>query len=370
MSSVWGNKLSVSLFGESHGQAIGAVINGVPAGILIDQAFIQDKLDRRAAKGKELATPRKEGDRIKIVSGVFKGRSTGSPLTGMIVNENTKSADYEKTKALMRPGHADYTANIRYQGYADYRGGGHFSARLTAPYVFAGAIAQLILKDLAPNLKIASRIQAINTVEDVALLKTSDYESLAEKIANPNFPLFSQELEGKMKAKIAQARAEKDSVGGIIEGFAINVPAGLGDPFFDSVESSLAGLLFSIPAVKGVSFGLGFDFSQKHGSQVNDSFVIVDDKVRTKTNYNGGINGGISNGMPIVVQVALKPTPSIGKKQETINLGTMKETKIEIAGRHDPCVVLRAFPIVEAAMALCLAEYMLGGRNEKNTSGN
>lgn len=370
MSSVWGNKLSVSLFGESHGEVIGAVINGVPAGILIDQAFIQEKLDRRAAKGKELATPRKEGDRIKIVSGVFKGRSTGSPLTGMIVNENTKSSDYEKTKALMRPGHADYTANRRYHGFADYRGGGHFSARLTAPYVFAGAIAQLILKDLAPDLKIASRIRAINTVEDVAFLKTSDYESLAEKMTNPNFPLFTQSLEGEMKAKIAQARAEKDSIGGIIEGFAVNVPPGLGDPFFDSVESSLAGLLFSIPAVKGVSFGLGFDFLQKKGSQVNDPFVIEDGRVRTKTNYNGGINGGISNGMPIIVQVVLKPTPSIGKKQETINLETMEETKIEIDGRHDPCVVLRAFPIIEAAMALGLAEHMLGGKNGKIATGN
>lgn len=359
MSSVWGNKLVVSLFGESHGEAIGAVINGIPPGILIDQDFIQEKLDRRAAKGKDLATPRKEGDQVKIISGLFKGRSTGSPLTGIIVNENTKSKDYEKTKDLMRPGHADYTANQRYKGFADYRGGGHFSARLTAPYVFAGAIAELILKKLSPNLKISSRIRAISTVKDKDFLSSSDYQALAEKNINSEFPLFTSSLEVKMKAKITQARAEKDSVGGIIEAFALNVPSGLGDPFFESVESRLAGLLFSIPAVKGVSFGLGFDFAQKNGSQVNDPFFIEDNQVRTKTNNNGGINGGITNGMPIIVQVVLKPTPSIGKKQETIDLQEMKNTEIEIVGRHDPCVVLRAFPVVEAAMALCLAECLL-----------
>ncbi len=359
MSSVWGNKLCVSLFGESHGQAIGAVINGIPPGILIDQEFIQKKLDRRAAKGKDLATPRKEGDQIKIISGLFNGRTTGSPLTGMIVNENTKSQDYEKSKDLMRPGHADYTSQIRYKGFSDYRGGGHFSARLTAPYVFAGAIAELILKDLVPDLKIGSRIRSIHTLEDIDYPKLSDYQAFEEKIENPDFPLFTKELEVAMKARISQARIEKDSIGGIIEGFAINVPAGLGDPFFDSLESRLSALLFSIPAVKGVSFGLGFEFSKKCGSQVNDPFVIIGDKVGTKTNYNGGINGGISNGMPIVVQVVFKPTPSIAKKQETINLRTMEETEIEIAGRHDPCVVLRAFPVVEAAMALCLAESIL-----------
>ncbi|WKY47102.1 chorismate synthase [Eubacteriaceae bacterium ES3] len=359
MSSIWGNKFKVSLFGESHGEGIGAVIDGVPSGIPIDLEAIQYELNRRAAKGKELATPRKEGDQIKILSGVFNGRTTGTPIAGVILNENTRSKDYEKTKDLMRPGHADYTASIRYGGYQDYRGGGHFSARVTAPLVFAGAVARQVLKEMAPSLKIGSRIISIKEIKDPIRPSISDYEEFESLIKNPLFPVFTQASEEPMLEQIRKAKAEEDSVGGIIEGFAVNMLPGLGDPFFESVESRLAALLFSIPAVKGVSFGLGFDITTKQGSQVNDAFSIKENRVQTETNYNGGINGGISNGMPIVFQVALKPTPSIGKEQKTINLATMENTMMKIEGRHDPCVVLRAFPVVEAALSICLVDLLI-----------
>jgi len=359
MSSMWGNNFKVSLFGESHGQGIGAVVDGVPAGIPIDLEAVQHELNRRAAKGKDLATPRKEGDQIKILSGLFNGRTTGTPIAGVIINENTRSKDYEKTKDLMRPGHADYTASLRYGGFQDYRGGGHFSARVTAPLVFAGAVARAVLKERAPQLKIGSRIVSIKDINDPCKPQITDYQQFENLVKNPEFPVFTESLELPMLAAIKAAKAAEDSVGGIIEGFAINMVAGLGDPFFESIESRLSALLFSIPAVKGVSFGSGFDLTLKNGSEANDIFRIEEKQVVTQTNHNGGINGGISNGMPLVFQVALKPTPSIGKEQQTINLATMENTTIKIEGRHDPCVVLRAFPVVEAALAICLADFLV-----------
>ncbi|MBC3797852.1 chorismate synthase [Acetobacterium tundrae] len=359
MGSTWGNKLKLSIFGESHGEGIGAVIDGLPAGIDIDLIRVQHELNRRAARGNPLATPRKEGDQIEILSGVFNGKTTGAPLAGLIRNENTRSGDYSKTKDLMRPGHADYASSIRYKGFQDYRGGGHFSGRLTAPLVFAGAIAKEVLRALEPEIGIGSRIVAIGGVKDDAIAYWKEYQELIKGFKNPAFPLYTPALEEAMKQEIIAAMEEHDSVGGIVEGFVTGLKPGIGNPFFESIESRLSSLLFSIPAVKGVTFGDGFEISAKRGSQVNDSLRISDHKIETVTNNNGGINGGISNGMPIVFRVAVKPTPSIGKEQQTINLAEKKEALLKIEGRHDPCIVIRAFPVVEAATAICLADFLI-----------
>ncbi|MGV8907158.1 MAG: chorismate synthase [Acetobacterium sp.] len=359
MGSTWGNKLKISIFGESHGDGIGAVLDGLPPGIEIDLKRVQHELNRRAAKGNPLATPRKEGDKVEILSGIFNGKTTGAPLTGLILNENTRSGDYSKSKDLMRPGHADYTGNCRYKGFQDYRGGGHFSGRLTAPLVFAGAVAKEILRVIKPEVIISSRIVAIAGITDKSLPHWQDYQGLNSRFKNPAFPLYTADLEEPMKAEIIAALNDQDSVGGVIEGFVLGLEPGIGNPFFESVESRLSSLLFSIPGVKGVVFGAGFDLAGKRGSQVNDPLVINNGKVETLTNNNGGINGGISNGMPVIFQVAMKPTPSIGKQQQTINLAEMDKATLEIEGRHDPCIVIRAFPVVEAVTAICLADFLI-----------
>ncbi|TYC85827.1 chorismate synthase [Acetobacterium wieringae] len=359
MGSTWGNKFKVSIFGESHGNGIGAVIDGLPAGIDIDLDRVQNELNRRAARGNPLATPRKEGDQIEVLSGVFNGKTTGAPLAGLIRNENTRSGDYAKTKDLMRPGHADYAASVRYGGFQDYRGGGHFSGRLTAPLVFAGAIAKEVIRVIRPELAIGSRIVSIGNVKDTEISDWKVYKSLIQGFANPAFPLYHAKLEDAMKQEIIAAMADEDSVGGMVEGFITGLEPGIGNPFFESIESRLSALLFSIPAVKGVTFGAGFEVASLRGSQTNDALRFNDGQIEAVTNYNGGINGGISNGMPIVFQVAFKPTPSIGKEQQTINLAERKEAVLTIQGRHDPCIVVRAFPVVEAATAICLADFLI-----------
>ncbi len=359
MGSTWGNNFKLSIFGESHGHGIGAVIDGLPAGIDIDLERVQCELNRRAARGNPLATPRKEGDQIEILSGIFNGKTTGAPLAGLIRNENTRSGDYAKTKDLMRPGHADYAASARYGGFQDYRGGGHFSGRLTAPLVFAGAIAKEIIRVIRPELGIGSRIVAIGKVRDTEIEDWKLYKKLLKGLENPAFPLYHPHLEEAMKQEIIAAMTDEDSVGGLVEGFITGLEPGIGNPFFESIESRLSALLFSIPAVKGVTFGAGFELTSLRGSQTNDGLRIQDGQIETVTNYNGGINGGISNGMPIVFQVAFKATPSIGKEQRTINLAEMKDAALTIQGRHDPCIVVRAFPVVEAVAAICLADFLL-----------
>ncbi|MSS19078.1 chorismate synthase [Pseudoramibacter porci] len=364
MTSCWGQHIHLSLFGESHGPMIGAVIDGLPSGFSIDETQIAAEMTRRSASGKDLATPRKEADRVTIVSGFFNGKTTGTPLTGIIENSNTHSSDYEKTKNKMRPGHADYTAFLRYGGFQDYRGGGHFSGRLTAPMVFAGAVAKQILAQKVPALSVGSRIVQIGQVRDHSVLTPSDYAALT--YADRTFPVVKRELQDAMIREITEARAQRDSVGGIVEGYITGVPGGLGSPIFDNVESRLASFLFAIPAVKGVSFGIGFDISGMRGSEANDAFRVKDGCVVTSTNHNGGINGGITNGMPIVFKVAFKPTPSIAQPQPTIDIAQHKNTEIEIHGRHDPCIVIRALPVVESAAALCLLDLMMeaDGRHE------
>lgn len=358
MGSTWGNNVKISIFGESHGTAIGVVMDGLPSGIALDEDRIKKEMARRAASGKALATPRKEGDKVEIVSGYFKGYTTGTPLTGIIKNENTKSGDY--TPEILRPGHADFTAYKRYGGFQDYRGGGHFSGRLTAPMVFAGAVCKEVLRQLAPEVSLGSRIVSIGTVADVAELPMDAYASLA--FEDEAFPLYHQNLYPAMKKEITDAMACGDSVGGVVEGYVTGMPAGIGDPIFDTVESRLSSLLFAVPAVKGVAFGTGFDMAAGRGSQMNDPFTLEGERVVTTTNHNGGINGGITNGMPIVFRAAFKPTPSISMAQDSVDVKKGERVTTSTRGRHDPCIVVRACPVVEAVTALCILDSLLGGQ--------
>ena len=328
--NTYGEHLKVSIFGESHGNGIGIVIDGLPPGLAVDEDFIASEMARRAPGNSPLATPRKEGDQVEILSGVFNGVTTGAPICGMIRNTNTRSKDY--TPELPRPGHADLTAFWKYNGYADYRGGGHFSGRLTAPIVFAGALCKSLLTQ--NQISIGSKVRQIGSVQGDGMNEA-------------------------MEEEILKARAEGDSVGGIIEASVKNLPVGLGSPFFGSVESRMASMMFSIPAVKGVEFGSGFDLSSMRGSQANDPITKDGDTIVTKTNHNGGINGGITNGMDVVFRVAIKPTPSISKPQETVNLNTGETATLEVHGRHDPCIVPRALCVVEAASAIVMADLLL-----------
>ncbi len=334
MSSVWGNKIKVSIFGESHGKSIGVVLDGVPSGVLIDFDNILLQMKRRAPGNNEFSTQRKEQDFPIIQSGLLNNRTTGFPICAIIENKSAHSNDYENLKNTPRPGHSDYTAFLKYNGFADMRGGGHFSGRLTAPLVFAGAICSQILE------KQGIFINA-NIIE-IAGIKN-----------NESF------ISDEIKDAINKAMEDGDSVGGIIECTVEGVNNPIGSPIFNSVEANLSSIIFSIPAVKGIEFGAGFNSSKMRGSECNDEFYIKNNKVATKTNNCGGILGGIANGMPIVFRVAFKPTPSIKKEQSTVDLTKNCECKIEINGRHDPCIVPRALPVVEAVCAIAILDLML-----------
>lgn len=354
MSGVWGNKIKYSIFGESHGNSIGIIIDGLPSGIELDIEEINREMRRRAPGKNKFSTARNEKDEFQIQSGYFNNRTTGTPLCITIKNSDQHSKDYEKTKSLLRPSHADYTGFIKYEGFNDYRGGGHFSGRLTAPIVFAGAVAKQILKK--QGIIIGSHIKSIGTVEDNYFDSLNIKKELLEELSKKEFPTIDEEKALKMKEEILKAREELDSIGGIVECAILNLPAGIGSPFFNSVESILSSLMFSIPAVKGVEFGAGFNISRMKGSQANDEFFIENDNIKTYTNNNGGILGGITNGMPLIFRVAFKPTASIAKEQRTVNIVTRENTMIRIEGRHDPCIVQRAVPVVEAAAAMGILE--------------
>lgn len=359
MSGTWGNKIQLSIFGESHGKAIGIVIDGLEPGIELDLDFINREMERRAPGRNKYSTQRNEKDSFEIVSGFFNGKTTGTPMCALIWNGNQHSKDYSKLKDVARPGHADYTGFVKYKGFNDYRGGGHFSGRITAPLVFAGAVAKQILKK--KNIIIGSHILSIkNTKEEYFDKVNIDGETLT-KLTEKKFPVLDDKIGEEMKKVILEAKDNLDSVGGIIECCILNLPAGKGDPFFDSCESTLSHMLFSIPAVKGVEFGEGFNITKMNGSQANDDFYIEDGNVKTYSNNNGGILGGITSGMPLVFRTAFKPTPSIYKPQKTINMKTKENTEISIEGRHDPCIVLRAVPVVEAAAALAVLDIILRG---------
>ena len=352
MKNTFGNQISITLFGESHGKAIGAVLDGVPSGIAVDEAFIARQMEKR--KGiNSISTPRREVDAVKILSGVFDGRTTGTPICFMVENTDIKSKDYSLTKDLARPGHADYTAEKRYGGFQDYRGGGHFSGRLTAPLVAAGALALSMLRE--KGIEIATHISSCGEIKD------REFGNLAEDIRqleNLSFPVLSEKAGKEILSYIEKAKKEGDSVGGTLTTVVTGMPAGVGEPWFDSVESMLSHGLFSIPGVKGVEFGKGFGFAEMMGSDANDEFTVVDGEIVTVTNNNGGINGGITNGMPILFRCAVRPTPSIFKEQTSVRLSEMKEENLRIEGRHDPAIIHRVRAVVDAAAAIAVADML------------
>lgn len=351
MKSVTGKNITISLYGESHGAAIGVVVDGLPAGVKIDTDFMQAQLDKRKPKGK-ISTQRRESDDFAITSGVFNGFSTGTPIHITIQNNSQRSSDYQPQ--LPRPSHADYAAHIRYSGFEDYRGGGHFSGRLTAPIVAAGAIAIDILKN--KGIAIGTHIKKCQHITD------RNFENYAEDIALCNekyFATLDDNAGAEMQKHIESIGADCDSVGGVLETCVLGMPAGVGEPYFNSVESVLSQYIFSIGGVKGVEFGLGFDFADHTGSQVNDQLRMDGGRVVTTTNNNGGINGGITNGMPIVMRVAVKPTPSVFRQQNTVNLETMQNDTLTLTGRHDPAIFHRARVVVDSMTALALLDLLV-----------
>ena len=354
MKNTFGNALSVTIFGESHGAAIGAVIDGLAPGLAVDEGFIRHQLSLRRPAGR-ISTARREADEFQILSGVYEGRTTGTPLCIVIPNADTKSGDYQTE--IARPGHADYTAKCKYHGYQDARGGGHFSGRVTAALVAAGAILIPALK--GKGITIGTHIARCAGVNDAPF--AFDECELKAQLLDLNeipFAVLDASAGEQMQAAIDAARADGDSVGGVLETAIVGLPAGIGEPWFDSVESLLSHALFSIPAVKGVEFGDGFALADQKGSEANDAFVVEDGLVSTKTNHNGGINGGIANGMPVVFRCAIKPTPTIAKVQHTIDM--KKKTNVEYGGRgrHDPCIVHRARVVVDSVAALVVADLL------------
>lgn len=352
MKNSFGVSITVTLFGESHGDMIGAVVDGLAPGVRIDEEFIKFKLARRRPRGR-IATARVEADEYSIVSGAFEGYTTGTPLTLLIPNTAKRSGDYKGLADTPRPGHADYTAECKYHGFQDPRGGGHFSGRLTAALVAVGAILESALAD--KGIRIGTHIARIHGVCDRAIV---DAESDIKLLAEREFPTLSCEAAEEM-IKVAEAAAEcGDSVGGVLETAVIGAPSGVGEPWFDSMESMLAHALFSIPAVKGVEFGRGFEMAELYGSEANDPLAVSGGRVVTLTNNNGGINGGITNGMPIIFRCAIKPTPSIYKEQRTVSLSGMEDVPIKIEGRHDPCIVQRAAAVADAVTAIVIADML------------
>lgn len=342
------------IFGESHGPAIGVTLTGVPAGLELDMDAIAREMARRAPGRSVLSTARREDDQPEILSGVFEGKTTGAPLCAVIANTDTRSQDYTRTKDLARPGHADYPARVRYQGYNDYRGGGHFSGRLTAPLVFAGAVAKQILA--RRGVFVGAHISSVYGISDQLL---EDWDSL-RAVADKDFPVLDDQAGEQMRQAILEAKDEQDSVGGAIECAVFGLPAGLGGPDFgENAEGIFSQHLFAVPAVKAVGFGAGAAFALMRGSEANDPLYMDDDgAVRAEQNCAGGINGGITNGMPLVFEVTMRPTPSIARTQFTVDMVKGENAVLELHGRHDPCVVHRAVPVIEAAAALAACELL------------
>ena len=360
MKNTFGSDLALTIFGESHGAAIGAVLDGMAAGVPVDEQLLTACMDKRRARGDGLSTARVEADTVRFLSGVVNGRTTGTSIALMIENQNTRSGDYAKTADLLRPGHADYTAYAKYHGFQDARGGGHFSGRLTAALVAGGSLVLGALH--RAGIEIVTHIGQCAGIADTpfALNAPDQLAAQAEALLNKaeGFALLDGTVEEPMKAAIRAAGAEGDSVGGVLETAVLGLPAGVGEPYFDSVESELAHLAFSIPAVKGIEFGSGFGFAGMRGSEANDAFRMQGDRVVTATNHNAGLNGGISNGMPVVFRTAVKPTPSIYKPQETVDYLAKKDAELSIQGRHDPCIVPRAAIVQTCAAALAMGDLL------------
>ncbi len=351
--NILGKIFKVISFGESHGRCIGVVIDGCPAGLKLEEKDIQNELDKRKPGLTKIASQRKEEDKIEILSGLFNGFTTGAPVCLLVWNKDINSNSYKEIKDLLRPGHADLTAYFKYAGFQDWRGGGHFSGRNTAGFVMAGAVAKKILNLLG--------IEILSHTVEIGELKAdkASFAEIKKNVYKNSVRCADLKTAGKIENLIEKTKREGDSLGGIVEGIILNVPAGLGEPIFDTLEGEIAKALFAIPAVKAVEFGTGFASAKTKGSQNNDLFTVKNGKIITKTNNAGGILGGISNGMPIIVRVAVKPTPSISKPQKTVNIKTIKEETLAIGGRHDPCIVPRAVPVVEAILALVICDFVL-----------
>lgn len=356
MSSSWGEQVKISIFGGSHTEAIGVNIEGLPAGEAVDWPGILEQMARRAPGQDPTATTRKESDEPRVLCGLLEGVTTGAPLCAVIENTNQRSKDYSQLKILPRPGHGDYTAAVKYGGFNDVRGGGHFSGRLTAPLVFAGALARQILE--RRGIKVGSHVASVHGVEDARLDPVNPDPALLDRLSREYFPVIDRSAKARMRQEIEAARLNQDSVGGVIECAVTGLPVGAGGPLFGGVEGLFSSILFGIPAVKGVEFGAGFGSAELFGSENNDPFYYDGDAVKTRTNHAGGILGGITNGMPLVFRVAVKPTPSISREQDTVNLSTRQDAKLRITGRHDPCVVPRAAPAVEAAACIAALELL------------
>ncbi|MDP2891941.1 MAG: chorismate synthase [Bacillota bacterium] len=357
MGSIWGEKLKISVFGESHGEAIGVVLDGFPAGMALDSGEIAAMMAKRAPGKAAFATSRKEEDLPEILSGLHNGITTGAPICAIIRNTSQRSADYSALLGKPRPGHADYTAGVKYNGYNDTRGGGHFSGRLSAPLLFAGAACMQALKK--HGIAIGAHALEIAGVRDESFDPVKIDKKILKQIEKKEFPVLNDEAGEEMVARILAAEHAGDSVGGIVECAIVNIPAGIGEPMLHGLDSVIASIVFSIPAVKGVSFGAGFAAANLLGSQNNDAFYMDGSTVRTRTNHAGGVLGGISTGMPVIFHAAFKPTPSIRIKQETVDLIKRENCTIEIQGRHDPCIVPRAVPVVEGAAAVAVLDMML-----------
>ncbi len=357
MSCNFGNNIKLTVFGQSHSAAIGVVVDGLPAGFEINFDKVAAFMARRAPGKNDLSTPRKEADEVKILSGIVDGKTCGAPLCAIIENTNIRSGDYDKLRSVPRPAHSDFAAFMKHNGFNDIRGGGNFSGRLTAPLCFAGAVCIQILESM--GIYIGAHVSSIGKAEDSRFdpvnVSKADFEMLNPK----SFAVINDKQGEYMRKEIYDAKENGDSVGGTIECAVIGVDAGIGDPIFDGIENRISAAVFGIPAVKGIEFGSGFEGSKLRGSQNNDSFVSVNGEIKTATNNHGGILGGISSGMPIVFRCAIKPTPSIGSEQQSVNLMTGEEEKLVIGGRHDPCIVPRAVPCVEAAAAVVIADYIL-----------
>ena len=354
MSSSYGENIRLSIFGQSHSPAIGMTLEGIPAGEHIDFDQLQRFMERRAPGRKAYSTARREADVPEFLSGVRGEYTCGTPLTAIIRNGDTRSKDYAAFSAVPRPGHADYTADVKYFGYQDYAGGGHFSGRLTAPLCIAGGICLQILK--RQGIEVISRIKSIGNVEDESPILSST--------AGNGFPTVDKAAGETMQAAIEEARMQGDSLGGIIECAVLGLPAGLGDPMFGGMENRIAAIVFGIPAVKGIEFGAGFRSARLRGSENNDSFIIEDGQVKTRSNNCGGILGGITDGMPLIFRAAVKPTPSIAMEQDSVDMKELKAAKLIVGGRHDPCIVPRAVPCMEAAAAIAVYDALLGRRKE------
>lgn len=359
MGSVLGDRLKISIFGESHGPAIGVTIDGFLPGVRMDEEYINGQMARRRPNSAQYSTKRREDDEVEILSGVFDGVTTGAPLTAIIRNKDSRSADYEMLKTYPRPSHSDYTAYLRYLGANDIRGGGHFSGRLTAPIVFAGALCRLAL--MKKGIAIGAHIYNILEICDTPFDGVSIDREFLSALSGSPFPVLSEEAGNRMQELFDMLQKQGDSAGGSVECAVVNLPRGLGDPMFQGIENVLSKAIFGVPAVKGLEFGAGFALSRMKGSEANDSFYMDKDNVKTRTNHNGGILGGISTGMPLIFRAAIKPTPSISVEQDTVNLVTRENAKLTVKGRHDPCIVPRAVPVIEAVTAIAVTDLMIKG---------